>query len=82
MRLPSGSRETITSMAGKIRPLRGRMFVQARLAAADADEWAGHDPDLRGLKDLGGLKVARESQTLTELRDWLLPMLMNGQIQI
>lgn len=24
----------------------------------------------------------KESQTLTELRDWLLPMLMNGQIQI
>ncbi len=23
----------------------------------------------------------KESQTLTELRDWLLPMLMNGQIQ-
>ena len=30
-------------------------------------------------------KIARnelESQTLTELRDWLLPMLINGQIQI
>jgi len=46
------------------------------------DEWAGHDPDL------GGLKVARESQTLTELRDWLLPMLtsspcgMNGQVKV
>jgi type I restriction enzyme S subunit len=25
---------------------------------------------------------AKESQTLTELRDWLLPMLMNGQIQV
>jgi len=24
----------------------------------------------------------KESQTLTELRDWLLPMLMNGQIQV
>lgn len=23
-----------------------------------------------------------ESQTLTELRDWLLPMLMNGQVQV
>lgn len=23
-----------------------------------------------------------ESQTLTELRDWLLPMLMNGQITV
>lgn len=24
--------------------------------------------------------VQKESQTLTELRDWLLPMLMNGQV--
>ncbi len=24
----------------------------------------------------------KESQTLTELRDWLLPMLMNGQVQV
>jgi type I restriction enzyme S subunit len=23
-----------------------------------------------------------ENQTLTELRDWLLPMLMNGQVKI
>ncbi len=23
-----------------------------------------------------------ESQTLTELRDWLLPMLMNGQVTV
>jgi type I restriction enzyme S subunit len=23
-----------------------------------------------------------ESQTLTELRDWLLPMLMNGQVKV
>jgi len=28
------------------------------------------------------INVAFESQTLTELRDWLLPMLMNGQIQV
>ena len=27
-------------------------------------------------------KLERESQTLAELRDWLLPMLMNGQVQI
>jgi type I restriction enzyme S subunit len=27
-------------------------------------------------------KLELESQTLTELRDWLLPMLMNGQIQV
>ena len=27
-------------------------------------------------------KLELESQTLTELRDWLLPMLMNGQVQI
>ena len=26
--------------------------------------------------------IQKESQTLTELRDWLLPMLMNGQVQI
>lgn len=26
--------------------------------------------------------VIKESQTLTELRDWLLPMLMNGQVKI
>ncbi len=25
---------------------------------------------------------AKESQTLTELRDWLLPMLMNGQVRV
>lgn len=23
-----------------------------------------------------------ENQTLTELRDWLLPMLMNGQVKV
>jgi type I restriction enzyme S subunit len=28
------------------------------------------------------INLTEESQTLTELRDWLLPMLMNGQIQI
>jgi len=28
------------------------------------------------------MNVAFESQTLTELRDWLLPMLMNGQVTI
>jgi len=28
------------------------------------------------------INVAFESQTLTELRDWLLPMLMNGQVTI
>ena len=28
------------------------------------------------------INVAFESQTLTELRDWLLPMLMNGQVKI
>jgi type I restriction enzyme S subunit len=28
------------------------------------------------------INLAFESQTLTELRDWLLPMLMNGQIQV
>lgn len=28
------------------------------------------------------INVAFESQTLTELRDWLLPMLMNGQVQV
>lgn len=28
-----------------------------------------------------GLNI-RENQKLTELRDWLLPMLMNGQIKI
>jgi type I restriction enzyme S subunit len=27
-------------------------------------------------------ELNRESQTLTELRDWLLPMLMNGQVKI
>ena len=30
-------------------------------------------------------KIAKneiESQTLTELRDWLLPMLMNGQVRV
>lgn len=27
-------------------------------------------------------KNIRESQTLTELRDWLLPMLMNGQVRV
>jgi len=32
------------------------------------------------LKKIDSLQ--KESQTLTELRDWLLPMLMNGQIQI
>jgi type I restriction enzyme S subunit len=26
--------------------------------------------------------IQRENQKLTELRDWLLPMLMNGQIKI
>lgn len=26
--------------------------------------------------------VQKESQTLTELRDWLLPMLMNGQVRV
>jgi len=26
--------------------------------------------------------LTEESQTLTELRDWLLPMLMNGQVQV
>jgi len=26
--------------------------------------------------------VQKESQTLTELRDWLLPMLMNGQVKV
>lgn len=26
--------------------------------------------------------LERESQTLTELRDWLLPMLMNGQVKV
>jgi len=24
----------------------------------------------------------KENQTLTELRDWLLPMLMNGQVTV
>jgi len=24
----------------------------------------------------------KESQTLTELRDWLLPLLMNGQVRV
>jgi type I restriction enzyme, S subunit len=28
------------------------------------------------------INVAFESQTLTELRDWLLPMLMNGQVRV
>jgi type I restriction enzyme S subunit len=28
------------------------------------------------------INVAFESQTLTELRDWLLPMLMNGQVTV
>ena len=28
------------------------------------------------------INVAFESQTLTELRDWLLPMLMNGQVKV
>jgi len=27
-------------------------------------------------------KLELESQTLTELRDWLLPMLMNGQVKV
>ena len=27
-------------------------------------------------------KVKVKTQTLTELRDWLLPMLMNGQITV
>ena len=28
------------------------------------------------------INLAFESQTLTELRDWLLPMLMNGQVRV
>lgn len=28
------------------------------------------------------IKLVEESQTLTDLRDWLLPMLMNGQVQV
>lgn len=27
-------------------------------------------------------KNLKENQTLTELRDWLLPMLMNGQMRV
>jgi type I restriction enzyme, S subunit len=27
-------------------------------------------------------RIIKESQTLTELRDWLLPMLMNGQVRV
>ena len=27
-------------------------------------------------------KTAIENQKLTELRDWLLPMLMNGQVKV
>ena len=26
--------------------------------------------------------LERQNQTLAELRDWLLPMLMNGQVQV
>jgi type I restriction enzyme S subunit len=26
--------------------------------------------------------IERENQKLTELRDWLLPMLMNGQVKV
>jgi type I restriction enzyme S subunit len=28
------------------------------------------------------LSKKRENQKLTELRDWLLPMLMNGQVKV
>ena len=28
------------------------------------------------------LSKNRENQKLTELRDWLLPMLMNGQVKV
>ena len=28
------------------------------------------------------INLAFESQTFTELRDWLLPMLMNGQVTV
>ena len=62
------------------------------MATTDVDEWAGEGVTPIRPSDTFPLKgegyavsfscFKERPQTLTELRDWLLPMLMNGQVTI
>jgi type I restriction enzyme S subunit len=47
---------------------------------ADGNNWRGNVGFHYVLPDLQLLE--QENQHLTQLRDWLLPMLMNGQVTV
>ena len=58
------------------------------MAAADANEWAGEGVTPSRPSDIFPLKGEGYSSRFScfdgkmELRDWLLPMLMNGQVKV